>query len=609
LFSEVAGRHGDNLAVKSADSSLTYRTLNALSSRLARRIIGALGGANEPVAALLDEGIHTPLALVSILRAGKIYVPLDAGYPQPRLEYVLADVDARLILTDRLHEEFAVRLARGRKILLLDEEPGNVQDDTFEPRIDADSLATILYTSGSTGAPKGVVNSHRQIVYSSIVRGRAVGMKSGDTVSTFMSFAFAGGMKIHAAALAHGAAVIDGGIRNLGGIADFFQREQTSIGALSPSILRHFLSCCTGRHSFPRLRVLYTAGEPLRPADVRLFRQVFPSDVRLLNILGMAETSWVRQFAADDAGTLEGDVVPVGYEFGDAEVTILDEEGRQLAAGRSGRIAAKSRYAAVGYWRRPEATKAAFLEDSDGSGKRTYLTGDIGYLDEDGCLVCTGRADLRLKVRDVGINPTEVEAALCRHPGVRDAVIAVREDRPGDERLVAYLISVADPPSATQMRHFLAGALPGHMVPSVFVCMEAFPLNSNGKLDRTRLPAPGQRRPELDTPFVEPRTPVERILAGIFAESLRIDVVGVDDDFFDLGGHSLIMARAVTRVNTAFGIEVPLMELFARPTIARLAPEIARSIAETRSSEHVSGLLDEIERMRDTSTPSDREER
>jgi hypothetical protein len=348
--------------------------------------------------------------------------------------------------------------------------------------------------------------------------------------------------------------------------------------------------------------------------------------------LASTETGADRLFFIDRETELPR-VLPVGYPVAGSEILLLDEHGREVGPGEVGEIAVRSRYLALGYWRRPELTAEKFLAIADKGGVevlrcygvkdanpntptpqhpntptsntqhpplRIYLTGDLGRMLPDGCLFHLGRKDFQVKVRGYRIETGEVEAALLEQAEIREAIVAAREDRPGDKRLVAYVVPVAKrAPTVSALRRALADTLPDHMVPSAFVMMEALPRTANGKVDRGALPGPGRTRPDLETPFAAPRTPLEQALAAIWAEVLGLDPVGLHDNFLELGGHSLLAAQLLSRVRSAFQVDLALRRFFQAPTVAGLAGKIMQSRLEQAGTEEAIRLLEEVESLAD----------
>jgi len=292
--------------------------------------------------------------------------------------------------------------------------------------------------------------------------------------------------------------------------------------------------------------------------------------------------------------------VPVGYAVEDKEVILLDEGGCEVGVGQVGEIAVKSRYLAAGYWREPELTKARFLLDPNGGDQRIYLTGDLGRMEPDGCLFHLGRRDFQVKIRGYRVEVSEVEMALLEHAAVKEVAVASREVQSGDRRLVAYFVPTGQPAAGVrELRNFLKDRLPDYMIPSAFVMLRTLPLTPNGKVDRLALPEPEKSRPELGTPFVAPSTPVEEELSRIWAEVLSLDQVGIRDNFFDLGGHSLAAARVVSQVIKQFQLELPLQSLFQSPTVAEMAMIITENQAKKVGQEEMARMLAELEPLSD----------
>jgi len=279
------------------------------------------------------------------------------------------------------------------------------------------------------------------------------------------------------------------------------------------------------------------------------------------------------------------------------EVLLLDEDGTAVRPDDIGEIAIRSRYLSPGYWRRPDLTAAAFRPDPAGGPERIYRTGDLGRRLPDGCLVHLGRKDFQVKIRGFRVEVAEVEGALLSLPTVQEAVVVAREDRPGDRRLVAYLVPTARPaPTVTALRQTLAAVVPDYMLPAAYVLLDALPKTPGGKVDRRALPPPGRTRPALDQPLVAPRTPVEATVGAIWQEVLGLDELGIHDNFFDLGGHSLAASQVLARVTETLHVDLPLRVLFAAPTVAGVAVAV------------VQGLMQDVapdERARLLSTPGD----
>jgi acyl-coenzyme A synthetase/AMP-(fatty) acid ligase/acyl carrier protein len=358
-------------------------------------------------------------------------------------------------------------------------------------------------------------------------------------------------------------------------VASWLMTEEISICIFAASLFRNFSRTLNGTEKFPQVRLVKLGSEPVGRADAELYKRHFSPGCILVNWLACTEAGNIAHSFIDKKTEITEDVVPVGYAVEDKEVLLLDDNGKQVGFNQIGEIAVKSRYLSPGYWRRPDLTQAKFLPDPKGGDERIYLTGDLGRMHPDGCLEYMGRKDFQVKVRGYRIEAAEIEKALLQLPAIREAVVVAAEDKSGDRRLIAYLVLNSYPAaSVSELRSFLKNSLPTYMVPSAFVFLDALPLAPNGKVDRRALPDPGQSRPELDMSLVLPRTPVEQELAKIWAGVLDKECVGIHDNFFDLGGDSLLAVKIISRVRDLWNVDLPLKMLFEKPTIAELAEAI-----------------------------------
>jgi len=300
----------------------------------------------------------------------------------------------------------------------------------------------------------------------------------------------------------------------------------------------------------------------------------------------------MARYFLDEDTPIAGHVLPVGYPAEDKEILLLDEDGAEVGGDAVGEIAVRSRYLSPGYWRRPDLTAAAFRPDPAGGPARIYRTGDLGRRLPDGCLLHLGRQDFQVKIRGFRVEVAEVEGALLSLPQVREAVVVAREDRPGERRLVAYLVPTARPaPTVSALRQALAATVPDYMVPAAFVVVDTLPKTPGGKVDRRALPAPGRARPALDQPLVAPRTPVEAAVGAIWQEVLGLDEIGLHDNFFDLGGHSLAVGQVLARVTETFHVDLPVRILFEAPTVNGLALAVIRGLMQDVGADEIAGLL------------------
>jgi len=311
-----------------------------------------------------------------------------------------------------------------------------------------------------------------------------------------------------------------------------------------------------------------------------------------------SETATIRNYFVEPTGETHDDTVPIGYPIEGKSIVLLDEDGNPVESGDIGEIAVKSRYFAVGYWRQSELTKAKFLPDPKGGDERIYMTGDLGCMIPDGCLMHKGRKDFRVKVRGYGVEIGDLEKALLSHKDIKETVVVTRYSKLGEARLHAYFTTDGWPvPSVNELRAYLKEKLPDFMIPSRLMWLGALPLTAGGKVDRRALPDPGNSRPELDTPYVAPRNPAEEELSQIWTEVLGLEEVGVHDNFFDLGGHSLAATRVVSRVLKRLQLEIPLQSLLQSPTVAPMAAVIIQYQGKQLGQEDLDRIVTELEAM------------
>jgi acyl-coenzyme A synthetase/AMP-(fatty) acid ligase len=381
----------------------------------------------------------------------------------------------------------------------------------------------------------------------------------------------------------------------LDGLANLLIQEKITVLNLYVTAFRHFVDTLTGAEKFPNLRLIRLGAEPVYKRDVELYRRHFSPDCLLANLLGTTETGLICEYFVNRETQIDGSLVPVGYPVPDKQVLLLDEHGKEIEPDQVGEIAVKSRYLSDGYWRKPELTQAKFLPDSKGGDERIYLTGDLGCMLPDGRFIHMGRRDFQVQIRGYRVEVAEIEMALVNLDAIKEAVVVAREDSRDDQRLVAYLVPVEGLSfTVSTLRRALAEVLPDYMIPSAFVTMDALPLTSSGKVNRLALPEPGTARPELGIPFAAPRTPVEDTLARIWSDVLGLDEVGIYDDFFALGGNSLLATQIISRVINTFQVRVPLIALFQSPTIADMALAIVQNMTEEAESEDIEQMLAEL---------------
>jgi amino acid adenylation domain-containing protein len=558
---------------------LTYGELDRWANRLAHRLRRLGVGPEVRVAVLAERSPELIVALLGILKAGGAYVPLDAAYPQERLVFMLEDSQAHVLLTQ---QPLADRLPAGsRHILFLDLE--DLEGESAERplrEISPDQLAYVIYTSGSTGRPKGGMISHRALSSYTETVLPIYGVQPGDHVLQFCSISFDTSLEEIAPCLTGGAELVLRTTSMMESMAVFLETcRQWSVTVMClPTAFWHEIvaKLDTDRLTLPpSLRLIVLGGERALPERLVAWRRHAGERAHLINTYGLTEstiTSTVGHLTRPSLWEAQGEV-SLGRVIPDTEILIFNPEGGPAPIGLTGELWVGGGLLARGYQNRPEVTAERFVPHPFSSvpGARLYRTGDLARALPNGELVFLGRGDRQVKVRGYRIELEEIEARLLRHPEVESALVTIREDRPGDKQIVGYLVFRRPPgPAPAELRAFLREALPDYMVPGAFVMLDAVPLTPNGKVDRGSLPAPaptvGQERGL--------RTPVEQLVAEVWADVLGLRQVGADDNFFALGGHSLLVTQVAFRLQRVFGIEVQLRWLFEAPTVAELAARV-----------------------------------
>ena len=573
LFAAQVARTPDALAVLFGEQSLTYRELDARSSQLAHHLRGLGVGPEVVVALCVERSVEMLVGLIGILKAGGAYLPLDPDYPRERLTYMLEDAGAPVLVT---HSALlgCVR-ANGARIVRLDADwPMVAQNPTSAPTvvIDPQHPAYIIYTSGSSGTPKGVIVGHRQVVASNAARFTFYVESPQRRFLLLSSIAFDSSIAgIFWSLSSGGALVLPTALTADAAMTSIF-RHQVSCFLAVPSlyaVLLDHLESSTGM----ALQAVILAGEACPSDLVMRHRQLFP-EISLINEYGPTECSvWSTAYRDVRLDCLPA-IVPIGHPICNTRAYVLDAGLEPVPAGVVGELYIAGEGLARGYLERAGPTAERFVADRFGpAGSRMYRTGDLARWRADGHLDFVGRADQQVKIRGFRIELGEVEAVLNRHAAVAQSVVTACEDRSSNKRLVAYVVPRTDwTVDALTLRSHLATSLPDYMLPSAFVALDRLPLTLNGKVDRRALPAP-----EL-APASErraPRTPQEEVLCSLVAEVLGVARVGIDDDFFALGGHSLLAMRLISRIRASLDVELSIRSLFEAPTVEALARNLA----------------------------------
>ncbi|MFI2238203.1 non-ribosomal peptide synthase/polyketide synthase [Streptomyces chrestomyceticus] len=602
LFEAQAARTPDAVAVvtedgETEDGELTYAGLNHRANRLARLLLKRGAGPERLVAVALPRSADLVVALLAVVKTGAAYLPVDPAHPAERIALMLRDADPVCLVTTG---EPAAGAPYGADVVRLDDDatvraladgPGDdLTDADRAGQLDPAHPAYVIYTSGSTGTPKGVAVPHRNVVRLFRQTEAWFGFGPDDVWTLFHSYAFDFSVWELWGALLHGGRLVvvpQDVSRSPERFLDLLVRHRVTVLNQTPSA---FYPLIRADHDHPELsarlalRTVVFGGEALDPGRLRAWYERHPADApRLVNMYGITETTVhvthapldERDAAADPPRSVIGEPIP------DLRAYVLDNALRPVPPGVTGELYVAGPGLARGYLGRPGLSAQRFVADPFGRpGERMYRTGDRARRHADGRLDHAGRADDQVKLRGFRIEPGEVEAVLARHGAVAQAVVLLREDRPGDRRLVAYAVPAGGPrPESAALREFAGRHLPGHMVPAAVVVLDRLPLTANGKLDRAALPSPEYTPGAAHRPA---RDAAERVLCDLFAEILGVRRVGVDDGFFDLGGDSLLATRLLSRIRTALGAELPIRVLFDTPTVAGLATAVRESGGEAR---------------------------
>nr|WP_240630779.1 non-ribosomal peptide synthase/polyketide synthase [Mycolicibacterium sp. GF69] len=577
LFAEQVARVPDAVAVSFDGRAMTYRELDEAANRLAHLLAGHGVGPGCFVALLVPRSVEAIVAIMAVLKTGAAYVPIDPMVPDARIEFMLTDAAPMLaVSTDALAERLH---GRGLRVLDVDDPALASRPSTELPAPAADEIAYLIYTSGTTGVPKGVAISHRNVI--ELLASLSADVDRAGVWSQWHSYAFDVSVcEIWGALLGGGRLVVvpEPLTRAPEEFHALLARERVSVLSQTPSAfyaLQTADGLAPGLGDQLVLQSVIFAGEALEPQRLRPWLQGHPRSPRLLNLYGTTETTVHASFREITPSDVDSNVSPIGVPLSHLGFFVLDAWLRPTPVGVVGELYVAGTGLGSGYWRRPALTSSRFVACPSGeagsSGQRMYRTGDLVCWGPDGQLRYLGRADEQVKIRGFRIELGEVQAALAAVRGVDEAVVIVREDRPGDKRLVGYVIGTTDP---GQARSALAERLPAYMVPAAVVRIDTLPLTVNGKLNKRALPAPEYQ--DADT-YRAPSNPVEEILAGIYARILGIERVGVDDSFFDLGGDSLSAMRVIAAINTDLDADVSVRTLFDAPSVARLAARVGVS--------------------------------
>ena len=587
LFEAQVERDSNAIALIFEDKQLTYRELNNRSNQLAHYLQKLGIGAEVLVGICLEPSVELIVGLLGILKAGAAYLPLDPNYPCDRLNFMLEEAQVPILLThSALSTQHELRplestVSNTPVIVCLDNNWDIAQESKENPSssVTSDNLAYVIYTSGSTGKPKGVAVPHKA-VNRLVFNTNYIKLDPTDRIAQASNTSFDAATFEIWGALLHGAQLIGISRDIILSPHEFaLQLRQKNISVLFLTTALFQQIARVVPQAFDSLKYLLFGGEAVDPRWVQKILKKAPPK-QLLHVYGPTESTtfssfyWVQDIP--EAATS----IPIGRPITNTQIYLLDEQLQPVPIGITGELYIGGDGLAQGYLNHPELTAEKFIPSpfSNEPGTRLYKTGDLARYQPDGNIEFLGRLDDQVKIRGFRIELGEIEAVLSQHPAVREAVVIVQEDVPGDKHLVAYIVpnpsqisSVKAQGCASLLRQFLKEKLPSYMVPSAYVLLESLPLTPNGKVDRRALPAAAPERDDIKEDYVAPRTSVEKELVGIWAKVLGREQVGVHDNFFELGGHSLLATQLSSRIRDAFQVDLPVKTLFEASTVASLA--------------------------------------
>jgi amino acid adenylation domain-containing protein len=594
LFENQAAKWPDATAVVCGEESITYGELDKRANQLARMLQGKGVTPEQIVGIYLSRSIEMVATVLGVMKAGGAYLPMDPNYPLDRLQYMIEEAQVSvMITTEELH--LATPDLVAQTVVCIDRDKDAIAaESTDKPHsgVQPENLIYVTFTSGSTGRAKGVMIEHRNVVNVFEAWDKSYHLSTIGSHLQMASFSFDVFTGDLSRALCSGAKLVLCPTEVLLDPAQLYQMlssHEIEAAEFVPAVIRPLIQYLEAEgKKLEHLKLMVVGSDTWQSDEYRRLQNVCGNHTRVINSYGVTEaTIDSTYFEMADTETAGAEFVPIGRPFANTTIYLLDQFGNPVPVGVPGELFQGGKGVARGYLNRPDLTAEKFVElDLPTAGgtirERLYRTGDLAKYRSDGNIAIIGRADNQVKLRGYRIELGEIESVLSRHPDVKECVVALRQDVPGEKRLIAYLTTASGIIEPAELRTFLRGSLPDFMLPSGYVLMTEWKLTPNGKIDRKQLPKPERIASTDESSYVAPNTSAEQAISQIWADLLGVDKVGINDNFFELGGHSLLATQTVSRIRDLLGCEVPLRVLFETPTVGEVAARIEQELGSSK---------------------------
>lgn len=569
-FEYMVSLFPNKVAIKDEDGEITYQDLNNKANVIANNIL-ELKSIQKQAAFFLPDGISQYISLLGILKSGCAYVPLDTSWPAYRVEYAITDSSVVAIITDNKNYAQLEALSNDVSIINIDEInfTKNIKAPITKPK--PDDIAHILYTSGSTGDPKGVITSHMNQVHFIKRLSEFLDITPDDIFSYYFAIGFSAHALPSLGALLNGGKLVMYKLKKNGfpNLANYFNDEEITIAFMIPSVLRHFRVTLTKGYKFKKLRKLILGGETLYSNDIKQIRPFLKPNTEVINMYASTEMYLARAYRIQHNTILRQNIIPIGYGIDGIDIRIVNKDGEKCEPKQIGEMIIYSEYVALGYWNNAELTKKDFPVID---GQQTFRTRDLAYMNDDECFVHVGRKDSMVKVRGQGVDLGEIENALLFSENIKEVAVLQKEDPLGNKVLVAYYVfSPGKKVSMEEIMNALVRRLPEYMVPGYFVNPESLPKTDSGKTDYHSLPNPDWDNVSDDREIIHAKNPIEEQLISIFERQLETFPIGITDDLLKTGHDSLKMFVAIDSVEKEFKIKLDIDSFVKAPNIEALS--------------------------------------